>query len=103
MNYRDSQRPTDIICRGHNSAQNDAFDNRFIGMLVGRVTRIDDPDKQRRIKVHFQFQQDENVAEMESGWLWQITNFCGPTPHRKASAPAPSCWRRSKRPARRAA
>jgi hypothetical protein len=79
MNYRDNVRPDGIIRRGLHSAQQEHFDGRFIGMMIGRVTDINDPDRQRRIKVRLQFQQEEKTAEMQTGWLWRFTMFSGPT------------------------
>ncbi|HEX8184723.1 MAG TPA: phage baseplate assembly protein V [Blastocatellia bacterium] len=80
MDYRHNNHgPSGVIQRTLNSAQNNSLDGRFLGMLVGRVTNIEDPDKQNRVKATLQFQQEDGIAEMETGWLWQMTNFAGPT------------------------
>jgi hypothetical protein len=80
MNYQDRVRgPGGPIKRARDSAGADAFDFRFLGLLIGRVTENKDPEKQNRIKVRLQFQQEDDSAEMQTGWLSQITNFAGPT------------------------
>ncbi len=78
MNYRHSSRRHDSAGRYLNSAQNDHFDNRFSGMFLGTVTRNDDPDRQRRVKARIQFQHENGVAMMQTGWLWQISTSTGP-------------------------
>lgn len=80
MNYKHRNHGRgDVIRRGLNSAQNDAFDGRFLGTWIGRVTNIDDPDRQNRVRARLQLQQEDGVAEMETGWLTQVVPFAGPT------------------------
>lgn len=55
------------------------MDGSLFGIYLGRVTNIDDPLKHNRIKVRFQFQFDDEAAEMESDWLGEFTLWAGPT------------------------
>ena len=67
--------PPDAI-RGPNHDLPNQGDLRFLGLIIGRVTSIDDPQQLRRIKVRFQFQEQGQ----ESGWLWDGRSpFGGPT------------------------
>jgi type VI secretion system (T6SS) baseplate-like injector VgrG len=52
---------------------------RFLGLYVARVTNIDDPLKQGRIKARFHWLQEEGAPEMESDWIARVSPFAGPT------------------------
>lgn len=84
MHYRDNTRPDGVIRRGVHSAQNEAFDGRFLGLLLARVTDIKDRDRQRRIRARLQFQSEDGKKDsLQTGWLWRVTDFFGPTDMRR--------------------
>src|ERR1041384_4048610 len=60
-------------------ASDEEFRNRLLGIYFARVTNIDDPDKQGRIKAKFHWLEDDDAGEMESGWLARSVPFVGPT------------------------
>ena len=57
--------------------------HRDYGIHYARVTNIDDPDKQNRIKVRFHWLEEEGGPEMESGWITSCVPFAGPTDMRR--------------------
>jgi hypothetical protein len=54
------------------------FDGRLFGLYEARVTSIDDPQKQNRIKVNLHWMEEEGPP-LETGWITQLTSFAGPT------------------------
>jgi hypothetical protein len=60
-------------------ASEDDASSRLLGIYFARVTNIDDPDKQGRIKTRFHWLEDDDAPELESGWLTRCVPFGGPT------------------------
>src|SRR5579862_4534978 len=53
--------------------------SRLFGLHEARVTSIDDPDKQGRIKVRYHWLEEDGAPVMESGWCHRVVPFAGPT------------------------
>jgi hypothetical protein len=80
MDYAHQPSSSDFIGRHLKSVQQHAFQGRLAcNCFIARCTANDDPLKLNRIRVNLQFQNDVGKAEMQTGWLKQITLFAGPT------------------------
>ena len=56
---------------------------RLHGVYYARVTNIDDPLKQGRIRVRFHWLEEPGSPKMESDWMVRCVEFMGPTDLRR--------------------
>jgi hypothetical protein len=69
-----------FVTKVNRSLQEDDLLGRLYGVYYARVTNINDPDKQNRVKVRYHFLEDDDSGPMESGWITRLVpTGLGPT------------------------
>jgi hypothetical protein len=68
-----------LITRAVKAVPGTHLDGRLPANIWARVTDIKDPEKLGRLKCKFYWQEEEGVAEMETGWITRNLAWAGPT------------------------